>query len=190
LEATALVGRLEAIVGRLRGEQKLFELPADCVAVLPDTSVWLHCRWYQDIDWPKEAHAKGVRLVVPDLVLDELDSKSYASLSTGPRAKRTMRSLLSLHKAGEPPEMPVEVPKRQGVMLQFLVDKENHERLANRDGEILRRAEELMNIVGSDHLLIASRDGGQIVRARSRGLRSLWLEDEKAADGAAARSNA
>jgi len=35
--------------------------------------VFIHYEFYDDIDWPKELGAKAVRLVVPQIVVEELE---------------------------------------------------------------------------------------------------------------------
>lgn len=47
--------------------------------MLPDTNVFLHRLRYDQIDWPGEAGGTSVRLVVAEIVVDELDDKSYKS---------------------------------------------------------------------------------------------------------------
>lgn len=76
METEAQADRLAAIVDRLRREQQAFEMPAGRVAVLPDTNVFIHYQRYDQIDWPAEIKAETVRLVVPLLVIDQLDEKS------------------------------------------------------------------------------------------------------------------
>ena len=174
MEARWQVTRLERLAERLRQAQQFLELPAGSVAVVPDTNVFAHYRRFDEIRWPELAGAKQVRLVVPLLVLDELDKLSYKSRSGGERAAGALRALAWL-RGDSLPEAPVHV--REGTTLQFLVDPPGHQRRANSDDELLTRVEDLVAVVGEE-VRVATGDYGMHVRARARGLRCLTLPEE------------
>lgn len=178
LEAEANTRRMETILARLRSEQGILALPPGCIAAVPDTNVFIHCKWYEDIDWPGEVGAKTVRLVVPLLVTNELDSLSYRRLPEATRAKKVLKSLNTLQAADDPPGVAVDLPKSSEVTLQFLMDPDGHVRRENNDEELLERTAVLAGIVGSDRVVLVTRDFGMQLRARNRGLRSIWMEAE------------
>jgi len=172
-EAAWQARRLQAIVDQLERVQRDFgELPPDGCAVVPDTSFFMHYhRFFNEIDWPEEIHAGSVRLVVPLLVIDELDDLSFRSKPTSERARRVLRALREL-RGDQPPESPVRV--RASVDLQVLVDPPRHRRRPNNDDEILARAEYLAAFVGPERVRVAAIDYGMQLRAASRELR--WIE--------------
>ncbi len=86
MEARWKIERLDRLAERLRQSQQLFDLPADCVAVVPDTNVFAHYRRFNEIRWLDLAGVQTVRLIIPLLVLDELDELSYKSRSGGERS--------------------------------------------------------------------------------------------------------
>lgn len=171
MEARWQVERLEAAAERLRQARHIFKLPTDSVAVMPDTNVFAHYRRFDEINWPQLADAPAVRLVIPLLVLDELDELSYKSRSGGERAAGVLRVLRKL-RADAPPETPVDV--RRAVNLQLLMDPQGHVRLSNNDDEFLTRVEHVAAVVG-DRVLVATGDYGMQLRTAVRGLRYLQL---------------
>jgi PIN domain len=172
-EATWQARRLQAIVDQLERVQRDFgNLPPDCLAVVPDTSVFMHYhRFFNDIDWPKEVHASSVRLMVPLLVVDELDDLSFRSKPTSERATKVLRALRKV-RGDQPPEARVRV--RAKVELQIVVDRPRHRRRSNNDDEILARAEWLAAFLGPESLRVAAIDYGMQLRAASRELH--WIE--------------
>lgn len=174
MEAEAQAERLGDIVERLRHEQQAFELSTGQVAVMPDTNVFIHFQRYDQIDWLSEVGTDAVRLVVPLLVLDQLDEKSYRSIPLGDRVRGVIGSLRKL-RDNDPPEKPVHV--RDGVELQVLMDPVGHKRRTNSDDEFLARAEHIASIAGADRVLIATGDHGMQLRAASRRLRCLSMPE-------------
>lgn len=166
--------RLDALVQHLRTVQQRFELPPDCVVVVPDTNVFAHYRRYEEIDWPKLIGATSARLIIPLVVLDELDELSYKSREGGHTAAGVLRAMQQLRGTASP-ESPVEV--RSGVTLQVLVDPPGHERRTNADDELLTRVEYLSGLVGG-RIIVATGDHGMRLRAQARGLRYLELPQE------------
>ncbi len=178
-EARAQTERLIAIIERLKRSEMRFELPPECVAVLPDTSAFLHYQFFKDVNWPKVVKAKEVRLVVPLLVIEQLDRQSYESRPYKTRARAVLRSLHDLQEGLPTPEAPANVRPR--VTLQMLMDPPGHERADNEDDELLDRAEYLSGLVNG-RLVVAARDLGMDLKARLRRFKSLYLVEEP--DGA------
>lgn len=175
LEADAQRDRFMILADRLKSEFQAFELPGDCVAVVPDTNIFLHRQRYDQIDWSKELGGPPVRLVVPEIVVDELDEKSYKSSLLSRRANEVLKSLRRT-QVRHAAMVPVEV--RAKTELQFLMDPEGHQRRSNADDEFLARAKHLGNIVGDSRLFVATGDLGMQLRAENRRLKVLSLEDK------------
>lgn len=164
--------RLQAIRDQLQEAQQLFDLPREYVAIVPDTDVFVEHKRYDQIDWPKLAGAKKVRLVVPLLVIDQLDDLSYKARPSARERARAVIKDLRKRRGEEAPESPVVV--RRDVDLQLLVDPPSHKRRTNEDDEILTRVEYLTALV-EGRVAVATGDYGMQLRASARGLRSLAL---------------
>lgn len=175
-EGKAQVAQITSWLEQLRRERLEFELNPEELAAVVDTNVFIHFRWYEDIEWPDVVGARLVRLVVPEVVVDELDEQSYRSLKRSGRVRSVLSSLAALQE--ESPHRPVQLRKRKGVTLQFLMDPAGHERQSNIDGEILDRTDHLAEVVGRDRLVLVTGDVAAGLRARNRGLRAIRLPDE------------
>jgi len=175
-EARVQTERLASIVERLKGSQMQFELPPECAAAVPDTSVFLHYQFFRDVNWPKVVQAKEVRLVVPLLVVEQLDRQSYESRPFKARARAVLHALHDLQEGLPTPEAPAEVRSR--VTLQLLMDPPSHNRRENEDDELLDRAEYLSSMANAQRPVVVTRDLGMDLKARLRKLDSLYLLDK------------
>jgi predicted ribonuclease YlaK len=137
--------------------------------------VFLHCQFFRDVHWPKVVQAKEVRLVVPLLVVEQLDRQSYESKPYKARARAVLRSLHELQEGLYTPEVSAVV--RPKVTLQMLMDTPDHERVQNEDDELLDRAEYLSSLVNG-RVVVVTRDLGMELKARLRGIKSLHLLEE------------
>lgn len=173
-EAEFQADRLQEIADYLQGLEQLFAFGNHAAIVVPDSNVLVHFRRFTEIPWHRLAGGDSALLVIPMVVVDELDDLKYRSAGIGDRAAGVIKDIRQL-RSGLKPEVPVEV--RQGVSLQLLVDAPGHVRVANRDEEILRQAGLLQASVG-DRITIATNDYGMQVRAVGRGLKYLQLPDD------------
>ncbi len=178
-EVRSQTDRLTEILDRLEAAQ-VFELPDGTVAVVPDTNIFLHYTYFNELDWLAlvqvlDGSVTDVRLVVPSVIVDQLDDQSYKSQPRADRAKSVLRDLRALPEGLPRPEVPAHV--RGHVELQVLVDAPGRVARANDDDEILARAEYLAGLVG-DRVHIATGDLGMQTRATTRGLRCLVLPME------------
>jgi len=153
------------LAAQIQTELSAFGVPAGTVPLVIDTNVLLHYRHFDQATWRDIAGGRRVRLVIPLIVIDELDTKSYASTSTAPRAKKVLRSMQQSRRDASA-EQPVDL--RDGVDWQILMDPPGHERAANADEELLRRADHLDRITPG--VVVASADYGIRLRAQARGL--------------------
>ncbi|MET7425422.1 PIN domain-containing protein [Dactylosporangium sp. NPDC005555] len=159
LEAIDTLGRLVPLRER------------DGEMLLLDTNTMLHYRPADEILWNEEFGFKRSRLIVPLVVLDELDQKTYASSKQlAGRAETRLRMLdKHLEKAvGGASEI------RPGVTLEILADPPNHRRHSNVDHEILDRAEQIFQSV-ERAVTVVSGDRGMRVRGLSRGIPVMQL---------------
>jgi hypothetical protein len=175
-EATWQRDRLKAIFDQLHDARAALELPDNTLAIVLDTNVFMHYEFYDDVDWPKELGTKAVRLVVPQLVIDELDTLSYRANTDSDRAKKVIRSLQQL-RGGAAPTTAIVLPKHENVDLLILPDPPGHPRRPNNDDEILARVEYLAAFVGEDRILLVAGDYGMLLRGTARGLSCVQLRE-------------
>ncbi|WP_436535947.1 PIN domain-containing protein [Actinoplanes sp. HUAS TT8] len=153
---------LREVIGALSGFRSLAGRQGEILVL--DTNTIMHNRPVNEVDWHKEFEAKQIRLVIPLLVLDELDAKTYASSKQlAGRAEKRLRLLdqhleLAVSSASE---------VREGVSLEILPDPSGHRRLTDADHEILNRAEFVQQVCGGV-VRVVSGDRGMRVRGISR----------------------
>lgn len=172
-EVTVQKNFLLSLAAQREAERSTLEVPLGTVPLVVDTNVFLHCRHLDEGMWRELVGGSPVRLFVPLLVVDELDEKSYASSSTGPKAKRVIRTM-QRSRCDAPADQPVRL--RAGVDWLVMMDPPGHQRLSNSDGELLRRAEHLARFAPG--VTIVSSDYGIRLRAQALGLASLAPPDE------------
>jgi len=144
------------------------------VLVAPDTNTLVRGQWLADVRWNKLVGTAQATLVLPHVVLDELDRLSYKSnIDTSDRARKVLKYLrtnLNLTAPGSP------VPLRDSVLLQLFVDPPGHGTSPNSDGEFLDRVE-LLKVISGLPVHVATRDYGMQVRAAARGLQVIHVVD-------------
>lgn len=153
-----------------------------------DTSVYLHHpEPFDRIDWPAlvpGASSSGVHLVIPLLVVDELDRHKRADArklvvrggqeTVRTRARITIRTLEDMF--GDPGWITTVAPGPPHVSAELLFDPPGHARLASADAEIIDRAVAAQDLFGSPVTLVA-RDTGMVFAARNAGLASVRIPD-------------
>jgi hypothetical protein len=144
------------------------------VLVAPDTNTIVRGQWLTDVRWNELVGAARATLVLPHVVLDELDRLSYrSSTDTSERARKALRYLrenVDLTAPSNP------VPLRADVMLQLYVDPPGHAAIPNADGEFLDRVE-LLRMISGVPVHVATRDYGMQLRAAARRLRAVHVID-------------
>jgi rRNA-processing protein FCF1 len=165
-EIDAQVVRLNTLVGSLRGHLVLRERPGH-LAVL-DTNVLLHYQRIDQVDWGKVVRESPVRLVVPHVVLDELDDKRY--LGSDKIREKARSAVVPFDERREQLEGQgyAKLP-RGDATVEYLVDEEDHTRRDNPDEEIIDRARFLQQVTARKVTVITA-DRGMRARAVSRGL--------------------
>ena len=160
------LGLLLGAVDRLENYRRLTERSGEILVL--DTNTFMHCRLLTEIRWCHEFSVRVVRLVLPLLVLDELDDKTFsAHARLSKRASKVLRTLDPFMdrvlEAGAAEITP-------GVTLEVLRDDEDHRRRGNNDTELLDRAEFLAQVTEQPVTLVTT-DYGMRVRSRARNLR-------------------
>jgi hypothetical protein len=151
--------RIQRVEGELQ-RQKQFADRRGTPVVL-DTSVLMEAEPLATIDWPSPA---PVRLIVPILVVEELDNLLHdRDAARRKKARDARRVLLAVHPGNKPTE-PAPLPGMLPLItLEVLVDNDWRQRRANNDAEIVDQALDLHRITGL--ALLATCDLQQYYRA-------------------------
>jgi predicted ribonuclease YlaK len=157
---------LEALRSQLSHYIKLVSFPEDQHILIPDTNVYIHGRLFHEVDWHREIGARRATLLMPLVVLDELDRVKDRDLTYGKRAGAVLRALDKLFKDSE-----WLAPKilRQGVSLQMVDEPLGHTRQLGQDDEIVRQASYFSQL-NKNRLTVLTRDRGMRLRAQASGL--------------------
>ncbi len=166
-EARAVVGWLNDMkrwLEELAAEEALVDPKVPRVVL--DTNAIMHAKPLRDSDWPGELGRSSVRLILPLIVITELDNLRNSG-NDKKRARAAtrlseMRRLLDGKGRG-----PTDVRTR--VTLEVLVTPRGHLRHQNNDEEILANVESLSRRPGGA-LVLATDDFSMQLRAESRGM--------------------
>jgi hypothetical protein len=162
---------IEQYQRQLRHEMDVFQLDEGEIAVVLDTNFFLHYKPIEHFHWNDYMEAAGHRLVIPAVVIKELDDKKYhPNKKLSRRARRTIQFLYE-HRGEAHPEEPLALPKQRSVALQILLDPAGHRRAAAADDEILDRAEHLAAVVAG-RLVVGTADYGAHLAAQVRGIKT------------------
>jgi predicted ribonuclease YlaK len=158
----------------LRLQQERFRRFSGRTLVL-DTNDLLHYQRFDKIPWTS-LYGKATRVVIPHIVIDEIDRKSYAEGEKFPKRARGVYRLLESYLEQIETEGFGTLP--DGTGLEVLADEPGHQRLSNNDDEVVVRAAYLQQAVTPTSVTVVTRDIGMRVRARSRLLRAEKLDDK------------
>jgi rRNA-processing protein FCF1 len=166
--------RLERMEQALTDTSGLLDLPAGWVALVPDTNVLVHSLRFDQVKWD-ELLGSPVRLILPVVVLDELDDLSYRSNPATDRAKGVLKTLrMKLRKA---PSLESAFKLTERVALQLFANPVGHSPRSNRDDELLVRTEFIASFLG-ERVSLATGDLGMQLRASVRNVK-VFLMPEK-----------
>jgi len=145
------------------------------VIVVPDTNILVHCGELKDIDWRAAVGQEQVRVVIPLVVVAELDELKYTDRERPDRTLirtniRQMRDALQTAKAPGSA-----VAFGEGVTLAVLPDPPGHRRLPVNDEEICSRAA-LLKSFGAQ-VVLASNDVNAQIRAWGFSLETIEVSE-------------
>jgi hypothetical protein len=167
-ETNVWIARFENMISSLRALKVFIARPGQIV--VPDTSAFIEGAYFDQFNWHSlEGINQGqpVRLIVPILVIEELDArKTDRNSRVSSRARSVLRRLWELHSGG--PAQPATVPGRNATIEVFLDDAWHVRRPAN-DDEIVERAVTIKEITGQSTLLVGG-DYQMLYRAATAGL--------------------
>ena len=133
------------------------------IVVVPDTNILIHCGELRSINWRAAAGRDTVRVIVPLVVVDELDelkrtARDKADRETIRANMRQLKERIFGLKAGTAAQL------GDGVTISILPDPRGHRRLPTNDEEICDRAAALKQFGAG--VVLASNDYGMHVRAK------------------------
>jgi rRNA-processing protein FCF1 len=145
--------------------------------VVLDTSALMEGAFFTGYDWhglDSSLQAENVRLVVPSLVIEELDDlkRPYRPERQRAQARKVLTALWDLHRAK--PAEPAVLPSAADVTIEVLLDGGWHQRMPNNDGEIIDQAVALKELTGQQVILV-SGDYTQLYRASPAGLTAVLM---------------
>ena len=172
LEIDEATRRLSDLAGQMRSFHFRWRYREIFIA---DTNLYLHHpKTFDHIDWHDELGLlplDQLRLVVPMIVIDELDKlKDRGAQDVRGRARETLRRIEELFRTTTEGAKPL--AKDSPVTIELLMDRLEHERLAGADNELVDRARRLQLMAGTTVTLV-SRDTGLLLRARAAGLTAI-----------------
>jgi hypothetical protein len=180
-ETNVWIARFEEMISGLQALKAFTARPGQIV--VPDTSAFIEGMYFDQFSWHSlEGVAQGepVRLIIPVLVIEELDAKKRdRNGRVSGRARSVLRQLWELH--GGDPTQPAALPGRATTAEVFLDDAWHVRRPVN-DDEVVERAVTIREITGRSTLLV-SGDYKMLYRAAAASLGATLMP--RPADGEA-----
>jgi PIN domain len=173
--------RLEQVEDELRAQQKLVSSPGHPIVL--DTSVFMECEPFRAFCWHalSPALASGpIRLLVPILVLDELDGLMQGRKAERREKARAARGELR-HLYGATPTEPAPLPGQADVTIEVLLGGDWHQARSSNVAEIIDQALRVRELTGKATLL-ASRDHRRLRRAAAAGLPAVLMPHDNQAE--------
>jgi predicted ribonuclease YlaK len=165
------------------------------VIVIPDTNLLLHTtQYFDDLDWPTAlAISASVRLVIPMVVVDQIDSLKRSRQPVRDRARLTANKIESLLGKTPSERVVLRDDGRIETTVEVLADPLDHERLADSDSEIVDRASYLRDLT-TVPLYVATWDNLMRFRAAVAGLEVIkplpgYERQDESSDGGRRRQS-
>lgn len=144
--------------------------------VVPDTSALMEGGMFTEFAWhslDESLLGVPVRLVVPALVVEELDElKRRPGERQRAQARKVLSALWDLHSAA--PGRPAPLSASQDVTIEVLLDDGWHQRMPSNDTEIIDQAVRMRELTGQA-VILAACDYSQLYRAAQVGLRAVLM---------------
>lgn len=178
-EVDRQVTALNRLVAKLEGLQTLIDREGQ--PIILDTNVLMHYQRPDEVNWPPIIGTReAVRIVLPVLIIEELDNKKYTgSDKMAARANNAIKALRDYGKDLRPGRCAVF--EGAGATLEVWLDDPNHRRKTNPDAELLDRALLLQRVLGRS-VTVVSGDLGMQLRADSHGLAHAQMPNKYAKD--------
>jgi len=144
--------------------------------VVLDTNDLLHYMRFDKIPWQR-LFGPGTSVMIPHVVLDEIDKKSYETHDTGVR-KRARGVFALLEQTLAQIETDGHAVVNGDTVVDVLLDEPGHVRLPNNDDEIVARACYLQQAIAPAPVTVVTGDNGMRARALSWGLKARVLDEK------------
>lgn len=181
-EFKAWDSRLDDVLAELRVLEVFRGRPGKPVAL--DTSALMEGPPFTTSSWRDldgMAADSPVRLVVPALVIEELDElKRHRDSRQKAKARQVLAALWDLHRPK--PTEPTPLPSQQDVTIEVLLDGDWHQRRPNNDGEIIDQAVMISELT-TQPVTLVSGDYAQLYRAATVGLNAILMPRPEEAPG-------
>jgi predicted ribonuclease YlaK len=173
-ECQTLDRRLQRLTQELEGQREFISRPGR--PVILDTSALMQGLFFLEFDW-HGLHTlladQAVRLIVPSLVIEELDGHNRSrDRRVRTDARQVLRTMWDLHRAAS--SRPSLLPGATDVTIEVYLDSDWHKRRENNDGEIIDQAVAVGELTGQPAIL-ASCDYTQLYRAGNVGLNAIEM---------------
>ncbi|WP_433233921.1 PIN domain-containing protein (plasmid) [Micromonospora sp. CA-248260] len=175
-------GAFDAALSDLDKQIKRFQQQRDAELVVLDTNIYMHHpQKLGDIDLAGELRLGNadIHILVPLVVIDELDKGKRAGGDRGYRAAYAVSYIDKIAQAGgriHAGHSSSEGHPRGKVTVEVVLDPPGHARLPNNDDEIVARAVDIQTLAGRPIRLV-TYDVKMRMRGRDAGLRVDKLEE-------------
>ncbi|MFI0813544.1 PIN domain-containing protein [Streptomyces echinatus] len=179
VELAELQDYFRSVANRVRAMQERYGRAGAVRYAVLDTNTTLHFTRFDKVPWQK-VFGKGTAVMVPHVVVDEIDTKSYQTgdKKISRRARGVFRLLESVLEAG-----PEKAIADDGTPVFIAADEPGHARLPVPDDELVASALRLHQAVAPSEVVVVSRDIGVRTRARAWGLPARPLPDTYLIEG-------
>ncbi|WP_406368208.1 PIN domain-containing protein [Streptomyces sp. NBC_00647] len=179
VELSELQDYFRTLANRVRALQEQYGHAGAVRYAVLDTNTTLHFTRLDKVPWQKE-FGKGTAVMVPHVVVDEIDTKSY---QTGDKKiSRRARGVFGLLESVLEAE-PEKAAADDGTHVFIAADEPGHARLPVPDDELVASALRLHQAVAPAEVIVVSRDIGVRTRARAWGLPARPLPDKYLIEG-------
>jgi hypothetical protein len=172
-ETDIWISRFEQLIAELKGLKVFTARPGQII--VPDTSAFIEGVYFDQFGWDSLDGAipgELARLVIPILLIDELDDKKRdRNLRVSRRARSVLRRQWELR--GASPAEPAPIPGQAATIEIFLDDPWNIP-LPKNDSEIVQQALTIRDITDHD-VLLAAGDYGMMDGASAVGLKAALV---------------
>ncbi|WP_406368473.1 PIN domain-containing protein [Streptomyces sp. NBC_00647] len=179
VEITELQDYFRTLANRVRALQERYGRASAVRYAVLDTNTTLHFTRFDKVPWQK-VFGKGTAVMVPHVVVDEIDIKSYQTgdKKISRRARGVFRLLESVLETE-----PEKATADDGTPVFISADEPGHARLPVPDDELVASALRLHQAVAPAEVVVVSRDIGVRTRARTWGLPARPLPDTYLIEG-------
>ncbi|WP_037623060.1 PIN domain-containing protein [Streptomyces aureus] len=179
VEIAELQDYFRTLANRVRAMQEQYGHAGVGRYAVLDTNTTLHFTRFDKVPW-QQVFGKGTAVMLPHVVVDEIDTKSYQTgdKKISRRARGVFRLLETVLEAG-----PGKAAADDGTPVFIAADEPGHARLPVPDDELVASALRLHQAVAPAEVVVVSRDIGVRTRARAWELPARPLPDKYLIEG-------